>query len=196
MTELSWLIQEVAAAAVAVVVVQYIIHVIRHCDHNHRRRHHTFYCTCVKKLLAPPNYNFYLRQISRNTPKTSHRLTANNIVYYMCGHVYEYFWNNGRNSQSLSNGSLLTNLHVWNGLQGVGRAIYNLSHPNLILTCPRCIPVLQTRLCEPRHDATGVSSNLQEMPEYNQAVWRRKGSKPTIRLTFRQTSNLSRGKSE
>jgi len=39
-----------------------------------------------------------------------------------------------------------------------------------------------------------VSSTQDEMPGYNQAVWRRKGSNPATRLTCRETSNLLWGK--
>jgi len=41
-----------------------------------------------------------------------------------------------------------------------------------------------------------VSYTLEEIPEYNQTVWRRKGGNPTNRATSRQTSNLSRGNFE
>jgi len=84
------------------------------------------------------------------------------------------------------------------GLRGVGCAIYEykLSYPNLILTCPRSNLLLQTRLCSPIYGGITVSSILEEMPEYNQPVWRRKVINLTARLAYRETSNLVWGNFE
>jgi len=41
------------------------------------------------------------------------------------------------------------------------------------------------------HSGINVSYILEEMPEYNQSVCRRKGGNPTNRSTSRQTGNLS-----
>ena len=150
-----------------------------------------------EQIISPTQLQFLPTSNHSDTPPKTPTARLQTTLYTICvGTSMTISEANGLNSHSLSNGSLLINLHIWNGFRGLGRGICNLSYPNLILTCPRCTPLLQTRLCEPRHGGIPVSFNIEKMPEYNQAVWKRKGSNPTIRLTFRQTSNLSWGKFE
>ena len=66
----------------------------------------------------------------------------------------------------------------------------------LYLSCPLIAQVSNLYNSEHSHSGINVSSTLGKMPEYNQAVWRQKGSNPTTRLPAKRLVTSLGGNSQ